>query len=262
MVMEKNFAVLDPDDFDDYDLGEDRGGGGGGGKKKNKHRGDETKKALAAEMKANQTKNRLAEAEERPEKAEDIRTDITSTLRRIVEADKADVGVRAISEYAYWLKRRIDNLRSDDPRPGIVSESTLLAFRASGPGGQNVNKVHTCIDITHDFTGLTFQISKHRTQAENRRDAEDRMEELVDEHIVGWLDHLTNNDTGAGKDIAARLRRDKDKLYPESKKNKKKREEFDKLCDILERKEVAVERPWENMPEVLQAMEEFKETNS
>jgi len=51
-----------------------------------------------------------------------------------------------------------------------VSESDIREsfVRSSGPGGQNVNKVSSCVQLIHLPTGLTVKCQKERSQALNR----------------------------------------------------------------------------------------------
>ncbi len=54
--------------------------------------------------------------------------------------------------------------------------------RSSGRGGQNVNKVSTCVQLTHLPTGFSVKCMVHRTQAKNRHEALLRLLEKIDAH--------------------------------------------------------------------------------
>ncbi len=71
-------------------------------------------------------------------------------------------------------------------RLGIREEDLEERFvRSSGPGGQNVNKVATCVWLQHRPTGVEVKVQRERSQALNRFLARRRLARRIEERLLG-----------------------------------------------------------------------------
>lgn len=70
-----------------------------------------------------------------------------------------------------------------------IKESDLEEkfIRSGGAGGQNVNKVATCVYLKHRPSGVSVKFQKERSQALNRYYARQLLTEKIEAQILGKL---------------------------------------------------------------------------
>lgn len=69
---------------------------------------------------------------------------------------------------------------------GVRQDDIIEKFlRSQGPGGQNVNKVATCVFLKHLPTGIEVKCQEERSQSANRYRARQLLLEKIETAILG-----------------------------------------------------------------------------
>jgi protein subunit release factor B len=67
-----------------------------------------------------------------------------------------------------------------DTDPEILKKQVVIeTYRSSGPGGQRKNKTETAVRLKHLPSGITVLATEHRSQAQNRKLAFERLRERL-----------------------------------------------------------------------------------
>jgi len=87
-------------------------------------------------------------------------------------------------------------------RPTLEREVVVEVFRASGPGGQHVNKTESALRLTHPPSGVVVMAQDTRSQFRNRETAFDRLVEALHR-----LNHVPKKRVATKPSRAAKQRR-------------------------------------------------------
>ncbi|MBI3333673.1 MAG: peptide chain release factor-like protein [Candidatus Omnitrophica bacterium] len=98
-------------------------------------------------------------------------------------------------------------------RLGIREEDLKERFiRSGGPGGQNVNKVATCVWLRHRPSGLEVKVQQERSQALNRFLARRLLVQKLEAQVLGRFSAERRRIAKIRRQKRRRSRRAKEKL--------------------------------------------------
>jgi protein subunit release factor B len=101
-------------------------------------------------------------------------------------------------------------------RLGIREDDIEESFvRSSGRGGQNVNKVATCVVILHRLTGIQVKCQRERSQALNRFHARQLLADKIERQVLGAASAEAQRIARLRRQKRRRSRRAKEKILQE-----------------------------------------------
>ncbi len=108
---------------------------------------------------------------------------------------------------------KAEKLLRDMERLGIREADLEESFvRSGGPGGQNVNKVSTCVILKHAPSGLSVKAQQDRSQAMNRYYARRILCDRLDAQIHGVRSEEARRINKIKRQKRKRSKRAKDKM--------------------------------------------------
>jgi len=118
---------------------------------------------------------------------------------------------------------------------GILEEDIVEKFiRSGGHGGQNVNKVATCVYLKHLPTGIEVKCQQERSQALNRFLARRILTDKIEAQILGKKSAEEQRIAKIRRQKRKRSKRAKDKMLAEKRRQSEKKQGRSFKADISE----------------------------
>ncbi|MFC1576311.1 peptide chain release factor family protein [Candidatus Omnitrophota bacterium] len=121
-------------------------------------------------------------------------------------------------------KTKEDALRAKMEKLGIRERDIEEKFiRASGRGGQKINKTSSCVYLKHLPTGIEVKCSDERSQALNRFLARRRLTNKIETLVLGKKSEERKRIEKIRRQKRKRSRRAKEKMLKNKKKHSEKK---------------------------------------
>lgn len=185
--------LIDPEELEEAIERSQYPEGGGGGRKSRKNKG------FGLERKGRVVKEKITEeAKKNNEALKNAKVAITEKVGNILAKETNPALHKGVRDYFEWVRYGLLALDEAGQEGEVMKNEDLSTefVRASGPGGQNVNKTSSAVAIKHKPSRIFLKEMGSRTQPENLQTARIRMQEKLADHLGKWKLTIGENESG------------------------------------------------------------------